>query len=200
MNQQNNQPVPPRRSTRLATIIPASHWISMGYSELDARLMEKLQQDMKNYCDSSDEIQIKLEGRMGPTAVLPYHDLLLPHWNRLFNELNGRTSTKRLFSTGISLPAPVLDIMFPVLQSMNLEVLGLIKVGWGREGFLKLSSFLRENTSIKHFSLVGMQSMNQLPVHCQMPSTITHLLRQFESVTVDTIQLFLGYSLRGVRN
>ena len=84
MNQQNNQAVPPRRSMRLATIIPASHWISIGYSELDARLMEKLQQDMKNYCDSSDETEIRLEGRMGPIAVLPYHDI---KWTNLYQKI-----------------------------------------------------------------------------------------------------------------
>lgn len=160
MNQQNNQAVPPRRSMRLATIIPASHWISMGYSELDARLMEKLQQDMKNYRDGSDETEIRLEGRMGPIAVLPYHDILLPHWNSLFKALNGRTSTKRLFFTGISLPASVLDIMFPVLQSMNLEALGLIKVGWGENGLLKLSSFLSGNSSIKQL-LIGWDTIDE---------------------------------------
>ena len=33
----NNQQVLPRRSRRLATIIPASHWIGLGYSEDDAQ-------------------------------------------------------------------------------------------------------------------------------------------------------------------
>ena len=39
----NNQAVIPRRSRRLATIIPASNWISMGYSEEHAQRMVKLQ-------------------------------------------------------------------------------------------------------------------------------------------------------------
>ena len=58
MNQQvnNNKPaaVLPRRSRRLATIIPASHWVSLEYSQEEAQGMEKLQNDMKNYCDNDD--------------------------------------------------------------------------------------------------------------------------------------------------
>ena len=51
----SNQSALPRRSRRLATIIPASHWISIGYSEDDATAMEKLQNDMKKYCDGDDD-------------------------------------------------------------------------------------------------------------------------------------------------
>ena len=56
MSQQNNnnQSVIPRRSRRLATIIPASDWISIGYSEDDAPLMERLQNDIKKYCDEEN--------------------------------------------------------------------------------------------------------------------------------------------------
>ena len=61
MNQQvNNQPV--RRSRRLATIIPASHWISLGYSQNDAQAMEELQNAMRKYCDEAGVETIKLGG------------------------------------------------------------------------------------------------------------------------------------------
>ena len=42
---------PPRRSMRHATIIPASYWISIGYTQAQATAMEKLQNDIENYYD-----------------------------------------------------------------------------------------------------------------------------------------------------
>ena len=56
MNEQNNNQlaVLPRRSRRLATIIPASQWISMGYSQEQAHAMEELQNDIKIYCDGNE--------------------------------------------------------------------------------------------------------------------------------------------------
>ena len=82
----SNQAVVPRRSRRLATIIPTSlglvWWVT--YSLNDARLMEKLQNDMKKYCDVSENNDVILKGRRG----LPYHDLMLPHWKKLFKVLH----------------------------------------------------------------------------------------------------------------
>jgi len=84
----SNQVVLPRRSRRLATFFtPASHWISIGYSNEDAQLMERLQNDIKKYCeDNDDNTEIDLRGRMEPGAVLPHHDMMLPHWKKLFKK------------------------------------------------------------------------------------------------------------------
>jgi len=60
MNQINNQS-PLRRSSRIATIIPASYWISIGYPEVGAQARVNLQLDIKKYCDSKDDdVSIKL--------------------------------------------------------------------------------------------------------------------------------------------
>ena len=50
---------------------------------------------------------------------------------------------------------PVLDIMFSVLQSVDLKTLTFYDVELGNDGFLKLSSFLRENTSVKKLCIGG---------------------------------------------
>ena len=148
----SNQAVLPRRSKRLATIIPASHWISIGYSQERAQLMEKLQNDMKKYCDGNED-DIEVKGNLG--SILQHHDMMLPHWQKFANGLRGRTSIKALTLMGISLPIPVLDIMFPALQSTNLEQFGLVKAGLGSDGFQCLSSFLKTNTSLKTLALCG---------------------------------------------
>ena len=77
-DQSNNQlAVLPRRSRRLATIIPASHWTSIGYLEDDAQLMEKLQNDIKDVGDKTD-IEF-----IGNHTILPHHEMMLPHWKSL---------------------------------------------------------------------------------------------------------------------
>jgi len=156
----NNQPevLPQPRSKQSCHIIPASHWISIGYSEEDAWLMEKLQTDIKNYCEiNNDDTKIDLRGKIEePGVILPYHDMLLPHWQKLFKALNGRTSSIKAMSLmGISLPTTVLDIMFSASKSINLEEFATVSVGLGRDGFLKLSSFIRENTSLKNLTIGG---------------------------------------------
>ena len=159
MNQQNNgQAVLPRRSRRLATIISASHWISIGYTEDDARLMEELQNNIKKYCDESDDSIIKLSGRvtgiLTRNDMLAHHDMMLPHWQKLFKALNDRRTTVdgvKLY--GIGLPRPLLNIMFPAFQSLNLKDLMLCGTGLGNDGYMKLASFLLENTSLEHLSI-----------------------------------------------
>ena len=129
MNQQvnnNNQPVLPRRSRRLATILPASLWIGLGYSEDDAQSMEELQNDMKKICDNSGDADIILRGR-GDGAPLPYHDIMLPHWKKLAKALKGRTNVEFRI-TGISLSISILDVVFPAVQMMNLQSLQLLGV------------------------------------------------------------------------
>ena len=156
MNQlNNNQPVAviPRRSRRLATIIPASHWISMGYSQDDAQRMENLQQDMKTICDGVNEIEIGLDG--GGREALPHHDMLLPHWQKLAKGLKGRTKVEEIKIYGVSLPVSVLDIIFPTIHSMNLETLSIYKTGFGNEEYLGLSSFFKQNTSLVKLFLGG---------------------------------------------
>ena len=146
MSQNNNQPV--RRSRRLATIIPASHWISIGYSQAQATAMEKLQNDIKEYCDSSGDVNVDLNGRNDNGDTLRHHDMMIPHWKKLATSLSGRTTVEKIELFNICLPPPVLDIAFPALQS-NLNSLSLANVSLGSDGYRCLSTFLEENTSLK---------------------------------------------------
>jgi len=115
--------------------------------------MEKLQTDLKKYCDGSEGNEIKLTGRGGDG--LPYHDMMLPHWKKFFKALHGRTSISEFTLIGVSLPSVVLDIMFPALRSINLEEFGIASVGVGEDGFLKLTSFIKDNSSIKTLCIGG---------------------------------------------
>jgi len=147
---------PLRRSRRLASIIPASYWISIGYSQDDAQFIEKLQNDIKKYCDEAGAETIKLggEGRINDSMInIPNSDIL-PHWKKLAKALVGRT-VKNVEIYHVSLPAPVLDVMFPTFQSMNLNRLSLFNVGLGNDGLMRLSSFLEENTNIRVLWLGG---------------------------------------------
>ena len=159
MNGQNNDQqlaALPRRSRRLATMIPASHWISMGYSEDDAYIMEDLQNDIKKYCDNSgDEIYLVHYGNLGNDVPLSHHDLMIPHWKRLFKAIHGRTSVEEFDIGGICMPISVLDIMFPALQSMNLDCLYLCTMGLENDGFQLLSSFIKHNSSVTRLVLEG---------------------------------------------
>ena len=163
MYQQNNSQlaVLPRRSRRLATIIPASHWISMGYSESDAQLMEKLQNDIKKYCDNSGDIDIDLRGRED-VGELPHHDMMVPHWKKLFKALQGRTNVE-FHITGISLPTSLLDIAFPALHSVNILKLTIFGADLGGEGFQCLSSYIGNNSSLTSFG-VGADQLDDLSV------------------------------------
>jgi len=156
MNQQNNNQaaVLPRRSRRLATLIPASHWISIGYSNENAQLMEDLQNDIKKYCDDSrgDETSITILGRYYSFNPIPHHDMLLPHWQKLAKYLQSG-SVVDLQITTISLPTSVLDILFPVLQSINLTNLELC--GLDYDGLLRLTYFLKESTSLLGIGVGG---------------------------------------------
>merc|ERR1719183_357110 len=80
---------------------------------------------------------------------------MIPHWQKLFKAVHGRTSINEFTLIGISLPISVLDIMFPALQSINLEQFGTASVGLGRDEFVKLSSFIKDNTSIKTLCIGG---------------------------------------------
>jgi len=154
----SSQP-PLRRSRRLASIIPASYWISIGYSQDDAKLIEKLQNDLKRYCEEDrGETKIELDGEGGrrneETINIP-NRYILPHWKRFATALNGRTSFEEINIRGISLPVPVLDTIFPALISMNLRDVVLCNVGLGNDGFQHLSSFVKGSTSIRYLALGG---------------------------------------------
>ena len=150
---------PLRRSRRLASIIPASYWISIGYSEDDAKLIEKLQNDMKRYCEEDgDKTIIKLDGeggRINEDMINIPNRYILPHWKRFATALNGRTSFKEINICGISLSIPVLDTIFPALKSINLRDVVLCNVGLDNDGFLRLSSFVKGSTSIRYLALGG---------------------------------------------
>jgi len=179
-NQQLAQPaaILPRRSRRLATILPASYWISIGYSNEEAEAMEEIQKDMKKYCDGDDEVimiesdlsvldygktTIELLGGCPGREVTPHHDMMLPHWKKFAKALIGRVSVEILTIVGISLPVSVLDIIFPTLQTMNLSDLRLVDVGLSNEGMLRLSSFLRPNKTIWNL-ILGVKGVDDLSV------------------------------------
>ena len=113
MNQHNSQ------------IIPASQWISIGYTEDHAQKMEKLQNDMKQYCDEEDATKVELSGVDNPGQFFHDSSWMIPLWTELFNALHGRTSVEEMQISGIQLPISILDTIFPTLQSMHLNYLGL---------------------------------------------------------------------------
>jgi len=125
----------------------------LGYSEDDAQLMEKLQNDIKKYCDGNNETLIKLDG--GDTSIVTHHDMMLPHWKKLFKALRGRTSVDEVFISAITLPISILDIMFPTFQSMNLNHIVLSYTRLGVEGLLRLTYFVKDNASLKHLTIGG---------------------------------------------
>jgi len=112
--------------------------------------MEKIQLGIKKYCDGDDN-EIILIGNSA--EILPHHDMMLPHWKKLAIGFNGRT-LKKISLCGITLPTPVLDIIFPALQSIGLSIL-LHDVQLGNEGLLRLTSFIKDNTTIKTLSIGG---------------------------------------------
>ena len=174
MNQQiidltAEEAAPPRRSIRHATIIPASHWISIGYSQEDAQLMENLQNDMKKYCDGENKTDIEF---IGNYTILPHHDMMLPHWKKFANGLSRRASVTSLRIGGIYLPAPVLDIILPPLQSIqNLTKLTLCNTGLGKDIFLKISSFLENNTSLRSLGL-GLDKIDDVSIAASLAGAL----------------------------
>ena len=169
MNQQNDnndQPVLPRRSRRLATILPASHWIGLGYSEADAQSMEELQNDMKKRSGDAD---IMLRGS-GEGAPLPYHDRILPHWKKLAKALKGRTNVEFLIA-GISLPILVLDVMFPALELAKITQLVLSRTDLGNDELERLISFLGDNKSLRYLG-IGEDLLNDISIASSLSDSI----------------------------
>ena len=145
---------PLRRSRRHATIIPISDWMSIGYSEDDAALMEELQQRMKAYRDDDDEGTIALS--IWRERYVQHHDWMIPHWKELFKALRGRTSVTTVNIRRIHLPTSVLNIIFPSLKTMpNLTKLDLVQTRLVDKGLLMLSSFLKLNSSLHELFIDG---------------------------------------------
>ena len=96
-----------RRSRHLATIIPASYWTSIGYTEDTAQYVEYLQHDMKEYHDSSGG-NIYLFSH-DSEIMLPFHELMLPHWEKNVAALNKRRNVEIIAFDGIQLPLSVLE-------------------------------------------------------------------------------------------
>ena len=156
MNQQNNddQPAAVLPPNGLATIIPASHWMNIAFSHVDAYRLERLQNDIKKYCDNDndDDTEIVLRGSDLGLEPLSHHDMLLPHWQRFATALNVKMEYIRI--RGISLPISVLDIILPSLQSTcNLTKICLCDANLGNEGLLRVADFLKENSSLVSFAL-----------------------------------------------
>ena len=105
---------PLRRSRRLATIIPASDWISIGYSENDAQTMNQIQQDMKFFRVFEEDTVVL--GVDSPNSGYQHNDWMIPHWKELFKALRGRTLVDTFYIRHIHLPVSGLDMMFPALQ------------------------------------------------------------------------------------
>ena len=155
MNQQNNnQPlaVLPRRSRRLATFIPASHWISIGYLEADANAMERLQNDMKRCCDGdSDSLILSSRNNEGYIGPPPHHDMIIPHWRKLAKALNGRSSIEEILINSIPLPVSVLDIVLPTFQTTTLS---LYQTGLGMSVAGSFSNALKNHPTMNRLSFI----------------------------------------------
>ena len=199
MNQQdnNNQATLPRRSRRLATIIPAEHWISMGYSEDDAQLMEKLQNDIKKYCDNNGDIDIDLRGR-NEFGLLPHHDLMIPHWQKLLKSLKGRTNVA-FGLVDISLPASLLETVFPALQLVNIVELTLFGCRMGSEGFTLLSSFLENNSNLESLG-VGADDINGYSIDQGMSvaSTFSEAIKNHPTLEKVFIAACIAYNTTNI--
>ena len=122
MNEENNNlsAALPRRSRRLATIIPASHWISLGYSEEQAQGMEELQNDIKKLCDGDfeDETDLTLQW-INDEHIILHHEMMTSHWNKLFKKMNGRTSVQSFDIRRFYMPVSLLGNMFSALHPQS---------------------------------------------------------------------------------
>ena len=109
----------------------------------------------EEYCDEdgdSDTNNVELKPRDGE-VMLPHHDMMIPHWQKFAKRLAGRTKVEEVKIYSVSLPRPVLDIILPTLQTLNLVGLTLFSTGLGNEGFQRLSSFVKGSTSLKDLAL-----------------------------------------------
>jgi len=201
MNLQNNNnqsAVLPRRSRRLASIIPAAHWVSIGYSEDDALAYEKLQNDMKKYCDNNGDADIDLCVRRNEFGLLPHHDLMIPHWQKLLKSLKGRTNVA-FGLVDISLPASLLETVFPALQLVNIVELTLFGCRMGSEGFTLLSFFLENNSNLESLG-VGADDINGYSIDQGMSvaSTFSEAIKNHPTLEKVFIAACIAYNTTNI--
>ena len=169
-----------RRSRRLATIIPASYWMNSGYSDEVAQSMERLQNDMKNYCDGdmgNDHAVIKLipKDSQGNDLKLPFHDLMFPHWKRLTKPFHDVTTVEIWH---ICLPRPVLETILPHFH--HLKNLDLLDVDLMNDEYECLSSFLKINSSLERL-IIGRGTIDNISIassfSCALKSAFKAIFR-----------------------
>jgi len=185
----------PRRSRRLATIIPASHWMSIGYSPEAAQAMESLQNDLKKYYDGaiSNNVIFQLDmdeeyRNLRTIELIPrdnnggeldidisHHEWMLPHWIKFAKGFfsGGRINVKNITIGRVSMPLPVLDILLPAFEAAALTQLNLIQIDLGNDGYLRLSTFLRENSSLKCL-IFGMEEIHDVSVASSFSDAVMH--------------------------
>lgn len=131
--------------------------MNIGYSEDVAQSMERLQNDMKKYCDGdmgNDNTVIKLipKDSQGDdySSTLPHHDLMIPHWKRLTKAFHHVTTVE---IWNICLPRPVLETILP--QFHHLKSLLLLDANLMNDELECVSSFLKENSSLERLIIQG---------------------------------------------
>jgi hypothetical protein len=89
---------------------------------------------------------------------------MLPHWTKFAKGFSdGRINVKTITIGRVSIPLSVLDILLPAFQAASLTQLNLIQIDLGNDGYLSVSSFLRENSSLKCL-IFGMEEIHDVTV------------------------------------
>jgi len=138
-------------------VIPAADWRRVGYNELESRVVERLQRDMKHLHREKEGVmadaihlcpQNDAGERMWAREWRPvrHHELLLPHWQRFARVLAERREDKIVVAC-FRLPPPVLGTILPSMRGM--AVICLVNCGLGTVGVRRLSSFLGRNSSLR---------------------------------------------------
>ena len=131
----------PRRSRRLSTIIPASHWMSIGYSDQEAKSMENIMKDMNTYCEEGVDCDVVLRpwGRYSNELVVPYHEMMLPLWKRFSKALSLCTDEdyKVLYIKSVSMDIQVARLLSVSIMSSHLEMVKLRRCGMSNTSLLR---------------------------------------------------------------
>jgi len=148
----------PRRSRRLSTIIPASHWMSIGYIPREAEAMETLMKDMNRYCEGGvdDDVELSPRLRFGLDLVIPYHDMMLPLWKKFSEALLISTAEKdveELEIERISMPplSIVRSLSNAIANHQHLKTVTLQRCGMSNTSLLR--TFLAGCSRMKYIDL-----------------------------------------------